>query len=258
MSIQDIHILDNNGVEIAWREAGQGEPILLIHGFASSGFINWISTGWVKLLVEAGYRTIVMDNRGHGQSSKLYDPECYYPEKMAQDAAALLNHLDIKKAHVMGYSMGARISTKLAVLYPHLVGTLNIGGMGMGMVTGTGDWETVANALNADSIEEVSDTRGLMFRKFAEHSRSDLKALASCVETSKEELTVDEIKQIQCPTIVIVGTEDEIAGDPAELANLIVRGEAVSIADRNHMLTVGDKIYKEETLNFLTRNKLSS
>ena len=88
----------------------QAEPILLIHGFASSHMVNWVSTGWVKTLNDAGYRTVAFDNRGHGASTKSYEPADYTPHKMAGDASALLDHLGIRRAHVMGYSMGARIS----------------------------------------------------------------------------------------------------------------------------------------------------
>ncbi len=100
------------------RRSGDGEPILLIHGFASNHFVNWVSPGWVKTLNDAGYRAIAFDNRGHGASSKSYDPADYTPHKMAGDAAALLAHLGIDRAHVMGYSMGARIAAFLALAEP--------------------------------------------------------------------------------------------------------------------------------------------
>ena len=83
-------------------ETGGGEPVLLIHGFASTHIVNWVATGWVKTLNDAGYRVIAFDNRGHGASSKSYETQDYTPEKMAGDASALLDHLDIKRSHVMG------------------------------------------------------------------------------------------------------------------------------------------------------------
>jgi pimeloyl-ACP methyl ester carboxylesterase len=89
--------------------------VLLIHGFASTAHVNWVFPGWVKTLDQAGYRVIALDNRGHGESDKPHDPEAYHPETMAADAAGLLDSLNIGSAHVMGYSMGARISAFLTL-----------------------------------------------------------------------------------------------------------------------------------------------
>src|SRR5687767_7954586 len=101
-----MHFLDHDGFRIAYIDEGAGEPVVLIHGFASTHFINWVSPGWVKTLRDAGYRVVALDNRGHGQSSKSYDPEDYRRERMASDSAALLSSLGIGQAHVFGYSMG--------------------------------------------------------------------------------------------------------------------------------------------------------
>src|SRR5689334_9849572 len=98
------------GIGIAYEVHGEGKPILLIHGFGSSGKVNWIDTGWVETLKEAGYQPITFDNRGHGGSRKLYDTKLYYAHEMAEDARRLLDHLKIETAPVIGYSMGARIA----------------------------------------------------------------------------------------------------------------------------------------------------
>ena len=101
------------GIEIAYDIHGEGNaPILLIHGFGSSGQINWVNTGWVEALKQAGYRPITMDNRGHGRSRKVYDPKLYLAHEMADDAARLLDHLELKRMPVIGFSMGARIASQ--------------------------------------------------------------------------------------------------------------------------------------------------
>jgi len=99
----------SDGISIAYETFGEGRPVLLIHGFGSSGKVNWLDTGWVEALTDAGYQAITVDNRGHGASRKLYDPNLYYAHDMAEDARRLLDHLGIERAAVMGYSMGARI-----------------------------------------------------------------------------------------------------------------------------------------------------
>jgi pimeloyl-ACP methyl ester carboxylesterase len=97
---------NSEGVELAYVEEGEGDPILLIHGFASNIAANWRDAGWIRTLTEAGRRVIALDNRGHGHSEKLYDPSLYGAPAMAEDARRLLDHLGIARADVMGYSMG--------------------------------------------------------------------------------------------------------------------------------------------------------
>ena len=117
-----MQFFDSKGVRIAFidiaPEGGAGDPILLIHGFASNHAVNWVNTLWTTTLSRAGFRVIALDNRGHGQSQKLYRPEDYDSWTMAEDARNLLDHLDIERADVMGYSRGARISAHLALLDP--------------------------------------------------------------------------------------------------------------------------------------------
>src|SRR5512141_627649 len=124
----------HDGVEIAYFDEGEGEPIVLVHGFASNKEVNWLQPGWVTTLTRAGRRAIALDNRGHGASSKLYDPAAYHSATMAEDVRALLDHLKLERADVMGYSMGARIVTFLTIDHPARVRSVVIGGMGSRMV----------------------------------------------------------------------------------------------------------------------------
>src|SRR6266849_8095458 len=109
---------EHDGVAIAFIDEGQGEPIVLVHGFASTAEVNWVHPGWVAVLTRAGRRVIALDNRGHGASSKPYDSAAYHSGLMADDISALLNHLQLGSADVMGYSMGARITAFFALAHP--------------------------------------------------------------------------------------------------------------------------------------------
>lgn len=251
-----MQFFDNDGLKLAYLDEGEGEPVLLIHGFASSSFYNWVQPGWVPTLTAAGYRAIAIDNRGHGESDKPHDKAAYTPTLMAGDAAALLKHLGIAKAHVMGYSMGARISAFLALDHPQRVHDLVFGGLGIGMVEGAGDWSPIADALMADDPESVVHPRGRMFRMFADKTRSDKVALAACVITSKEEISAENMARITQPALVAVGTRDDIGGSAQELAALMPHGEAIDIPNRDHMLAVGDKVFKQAVLDFLKRHPL--
>src|SRR5499426_1683388 len=128
----------NGRVEISFLDEGAGEPIVLIHGFASSKEVNWVQPSWVATLTKAGRRVIALDNRGHGASSKLYDPAAYHSARMAEDLRALLDHLDLARADVMGYSMGARITAFFALAYPARLRRAVFGGLGIHLVDGVG------------------------------------------------------------------------------------------------------------------------
>ncbi|KQS72821.1 alpha/beta hydrolase [Rhizobium sp. Leaf371] len=246
----------HQGLDIAFFDAGNpdGVPVLLIHGFASSANVNWVFPGWLKTLGDAGYRVIALDNRGHGASSKPTDPALYHPPAMAGDASALLTHLGLDSAHVMGYSMGARVSAFLALDAPDRVRTLVLGGLGIGMVTGVGDWDPIADALLAPSLDDVTHERGRMFRLFADQTKSDRQALAACIATSRALLTPAEMGRIAVPTLIGVGTKDDIAGSGQALADLMPRAVAIDIPNRDHMLAVGDRVFKKAVLEFLADN----
>ena len=241
----------HDGIEIAYLDEGEGEPIVLVHGFASTASINWVSPGWVTTLTKARRRVIALDNRGHGASSKLYDPAAYHSATMAEDVRALLDHLGITRADVMGYSMGARIAAYLALAHPERVRSIILGGLGGHLVDGVGLPQSIADALEAPSLAAVSDPQGRMFRAFAEQTRSDLKALAACIRGSRQTLTRAEVRAIRMPALVAVGSADEVAGSAQELAALLPAGEPLDIPGRDHMQAVGDKVFKGGVLAFL-------
>jgi pimeloyl-ACP methyl ester carboxylesterase len=240
-------------VEIAYLDEGMGEPIVLVHGFASTKEVNWVNPGWVRTLAGAGRRAIALDNRGHGASSKLYDPAAYHSATMAEDVRALLDHLKIERADVMGYSMGARIAAFLAVNHPKRVRSVALGGLGYKLVEGVGLLENIADALEARSLSDISDPTGRAFRSFAEQTKSDLKALAACIRGSRQTLPCGQLAGIRVPVLVAVGTNDDVAGSAQELAALIPGARAFDIPNRDHMLAVGDKVFKTGVLDFLNQ-----
>ena len=243
----------SDGVEIAFLDEGAGDPVLLIHGFASNTVVNWVDTGWVRFLTGNGFRVISMDNRGHGRSQKLYRVEDYGAPQMAEDARRLLDHLGISRADVMGYSMGARITAFLALAHPDRVRSAIFGGLGINMVRGMAGTGPIAHALEAESIDQVTNPTARTFRAFAEQTKSDLKALAACIRSSRDPITADDVGRIASPVLVVVGSDDVVGGSASALAALIPGGEAVEIPGRDHMKAVGDRRYKEAVLDFLRR-----
>jgi pimeloyl-ACP methyl ester carboxylesterase len=243
----------NDTVEIAYLDEGEGDPILLVHGFASSKNVNWVYPAWVSELKKAGRRVVALDNRGHGESSKLYDPAQYSIAEMAGDIVALMDHLDIARADVMGYSLGARMTAWLGLNAPGRLRSAILGGIGSAMIEGGGPGENVVQALEAPSLEDVTDPVGRTFRAFAEQTRSDRLALAACMRGSRGVMSADEASRISVPVLIAVGTTDEVAGSAAALGNIIPGSEVLDIPNRDHMRAVGDKVYKTGVIDFLSR-----
>jgi pimeloyl-ACP methyl ester carboxylesterase len=244
---------DNGAVEIAYLDEGEGDPIFLVHGFASTKNVNWVYPTWVSDLRKNGRRVIALDNRGHGESAKLYDAAEYSIPMMASDVVALMDHLDIPRADIMGYSLGARMTAWLGLTKPERLRSAILGGIGMAMIDGGGPGENVAAALEAPSLEEVSDPVGRTFRAFAEQTRSDRRALAACLRGSRGLMSREQVAGIDVPVLVAVGTSDEVAGSAHGLGELIPGAQVLDIPGRDHMRAVGDKVYKSGVVDFLSR-----
>jgi pimeloyl-ACP methyl ester carboxylesterase len=259
----DFKFFDSDGVKIAYIDAAPSGaapsgaprlPILLIHGFASNIDMNWSAPGWVELFCKHGYRVLAIDNRGHGRSAKLYQLADYGAPLMAEDARRLLDHLGIERVDIFGYSMGARISAFLAIAHPSRVRRIVFGGLGINMVRGMAGTGPIAHALEADSIDQVTNPTARTFRAFAEQTKSDLKALAACIRSARAPITAADIATIAQPTLVAVGERDVIGGAPEPLAELLPNGQAFVIPGREHMKAVGDKAFKDAVLAFLDKS----
>ncbi|MEO0728880.1 MAG: alpha/beta hydrolase [Pseudomonadota bacterium] len=255
-----VQTFQSDGFEIAFLDSSptggpeRAHSVLLIHGFASNHRVNWVDTGWVKALNADGYRVLAIDNRGHGQSGTSGDPNRYGAPLMASDAARLLDHVGIGRAHVMGYSMGARITAFMSMLHAERVKSAAFAGLGYNMIRGFGNSEPIAQALEADTHDEIHDEAGRMFRAFAEQTGSDLPSLAACIRSSRAGISEADVATIEVPVLVACGTEDAIAGSALGLADLMPNARAFDIKGRDHMKAVGDKSYKQAVREFLEQH----
>ncbi|MGY4377440.1 pimeloyl-ACP methyl ester carboxylesterase [Bradyrhizobium sp. i1.3.6] len=212
----------NGAVEIAYLDEGEGDPIILVHGFASSKNVNWVYPTWVSELRKNGRRVIALDNRGHGESAKLYDPTQYSIPTMAGDVLALMDHLAIPQADMMGYSMGGRMTAWLSLNESQRLRSAILGGIGIGgLIEGTGPGENVAKALEAPTLDDVTDPVGRTFRAFADQTRSDRRALAACLRGTRDLMTKEEAARIDVPVLIAVGSADDVAGSASALGAII-------------------------------------
>lgn len=216
---------DSKGVRICYNDGGnsQGEPVFLVHGFAVNASLQWTMPGVTKVLNDK-YRVILFDNRGHGRSGRPKD-ESQYGLEMVHDIARLMDHLKIKKAHFVGYSMGAFLTHKFAATYPDRVKSIVLGGAGWlkeGLATDTMD--EISDALRTKkSLEPLfralqpPDAGPLDKEQIASVSKmamliNDPLALAGVAKGMKQlKLSDDEMKHVAAPTLCIVGDRDPLA-----------------------------------------------
>ena len=255
-----MQFLQSRGARIAFIDlpasgSDRGEPIVLVHGFASNHAVNWGDTLWTRTLATDGRRVIAPDNRGHGQSQKFHDPAAYSLVDMGEDIVALLDHLDIARADVMGYSMGARITSFVARDHPDRLRSAIFGGLGMRLLMSDEDYREIASAMEAPSLAALKDATQRSFRAFAERTNSDLQALAACMRGTRQLLSAQDAAAISVPVLVAAGTKDPLARDYRELARLIPGAELLEIPGRDHNLAVGDKAHKQGVLDFLRRRQ---
>lgn len=251
-----MQFFDSGAARLAYLDApptgpDRHEPILLVHGFASNHAVNWVFPQWVKTLTADGRRTIALDNRGHGRSQKFEEPDRYHTMRMAQDCLTLMDHLALPRADVMGYSMGARIGAFLARDHAERVRSLVMGGLGDHLVHGAGLPTGIADAMETDRPDLLTDPQQKAFRAFADATKSDRRALAACIRGGRQTMTVDDVRRLRTPTLICVGARDDVAGDAHALAALMPNARAVDIPDRDHNRAVGDKTFKEAVLTFL-------
>jgi pimeloyl-ACP methyl ester carboxylesterase len=240
-------------IDVAPKAEDRGEPIVLVHGFASNHTMNWGDTLWIDTLARDGRRVVALDNRGHGQSEKFYDPADYSLIGMGDDVIDLMDELGLARADVMGYSMGARITSLLARDHPDRMRSAILGGLGMRILMSDANYQTIAAAMEAPSLADLTDETQRAFRAFAEQTKSDLRALAACMRGTRQLLKAEDVKAIVVPTLIAAGTKDPLAGDFRDLARVFPHGEALEIPGRDHNRAVGDKVYKKGVLEFLGR-----
>jgi pimeloyl-ACP methyl ester carboxylesterase len=245
------HFMSDDGMKIAFTVEGEGTPLVLAHGFASTHAVNWVATGWAKVLVQAGYRIIMPDMRGHGESGKSHAKEDYTLSAMARDLVAVLEHLGEPGADLMGYSMGAMVALVAAMEAPERFDRIVAAGVGARLLDPNRDPGPVIEALLADDLSAVTDRRALVFRAFADQNGQDREALAACFEAVRAPFPVEGLGGIKRPVLVVAGETDVQAGEAGPLAARIPAARMFTVPKRDHMKTVGDRAYKDAVLRFL-------
>ena len=244
-------VFDSAGVKIHYQEAGAGEAVMLVHGFASTAEHNWGGTGWIATL-SAKYRVIALDVRGHGFSDKPHAPELYGYASMGADVTRLMDHLGIRRAILMGYSMGASIAIELMLSRPERFRAIVLGEIAYDDgLEDKADRDAIAEAYRADSSATIKSPVAKAYRRFAESMPNDLKALAALIDAERAPFDPARLAAVRIPVLIVVGTNDNAIGDPKPLAKMISGARLVILDGRDHMTAPGDLRFKEAVIEFL-------
>ena len=246
---------ESQGLTIAFDDIvgpSEGRPMILVHGFTSNRAENWRRLGWYGAFERRRMRTVALDCRGHGESAKPHDPAAYSREAMAGDILALMDHLAIPRAHILGFSMGARLALAATLRAPERFATLTLGGVGEKLFehrTVTGN--PMAEAMEADDVESIKEPMLKSFRQFADDQKEDRFALAALTRATDEPFTPGDVAKLTVPVLVVAGARDELAGNPEPLAKAFPDGRAVVVPGMDHFSIVGHALFKATVFDFL-------
>ncbi len=224
-----------DGVEIAWRESGEGRPLLLIHGFMSEADTNWIKYGHAAALAQAGYRVIMPDLRAHGLSGKPHDPKYYPPDVLADDQFALLTNLNITDYDLGGYSLGGRTVSRMLARGAK-PGRAIISGMGLEGLTQTGGRSIHFRNVFDNLGKHEKGSAAWMAEAFLKTTGGDPEALRHILHTFAD-TSAEEIASWTVPVAVVCGEQDNDNGSAAALVSLLQRGKLFTVPG-NHMSAV--------------------
>jgi pimeloyl-ACP methyl ester carboxylesterase len=224
-----------DGEQLAYREVGEGRPVVLIHGFFSTAFVNWVRYGHAAKIAGLGYRVVMPDLRGHGDSAKPHDASAYPPDVLADDGFALIEHLGLTDYDLGGYSLGGRTTIRMLARGAK---------PGRAIVAGAG-WEGIVNTAGRGAhFRHILTNLGTFERGSAEWMAEAflktvggdpvalLHVLDTFVDTPREKL-----ERIETPTLVLMGSDDHDTGSGEDLAAALPHGQ-YALMPGNHMSAV--------------------
>jgi pimeloyl-ACP methyl ester carboxylesterase len=257
---------DSAGVKIHYRVWGQGDPIVLIHGFTASIDTNWVQPGIVDKL-DDDFKVIALDLRGHGQSDKPRDPAAY-GDQMAADVVRLLDHLKLEKAHIVGYSLGGFTTLKLATMHPERFLSATLGGAGWRSPSESGGIEGLAESLESGngigplmialtpagqpppSPEQIEMVNQMLM------TTNDPLALAAVIRGMGElSVSEDAAKKIAVPMLAVVGEVDPLRAGVDALDRMLPEEavQVVVLAGKDHMTAIADPALAQSVHDFVVK-----
>ena len=224
-----------DGARLAWREVGEGRPVLLLHGFFSDGYTNWIRYGHAAALAAKGFRAIMPDLRAHGDSDKPHNPAAYPPDALTRDGHALVAHLGLSDYDLVGYSLGSRTTSRMLATgaTPRRV---VFSGMGLEGLTNTGRRAGHFRHILTNLGRHERGTGAWMAEQFLRTTKGDPVALLGIIDTFAD-TSLETIRRFRWPTAVVCGAEDQDNGSAPDLAAALPDGRYIEVPG-GHMSAV--------------------
>lgn len=263
----EAHWFDSDGVPIRYVHTGVGEPVLLIHGFGGR-LEFWQATGIIAALTAAGSSVVAYDSRGHGESGKPYGPAHYIDEEVL-DAVRLLDHLSIDRVHIVGYSRGAGIASRVVTRHPDRVLSIVLGGWGVDNPVEALSWEDclvtvdllahgafptpLLRALQMPGAPlPAADEQEALAQQLT--SGNDMRALASAFRAGCEarKLTAAGLRESGIPALAIVGENDGMKSSVQTMGDDMGDALQVTVIEgANHFTVPGDPQFVARLVSFL-------
>jgi pimeloyl-ACP methyl ester carboxylesterase len=239
-----------DGAELAWREIGDGPPVVLLHGLMGSGALM-ASNGPATAIAERGYRVVLPDLRGHGVSARPHDPACYPPDVLADDGLALIDHLGLDAYHLGGYSLGGKVVLRLLARGARPARAI-VGGQGLDALdaeTGRTDGYRRLLAAVADGsvFKPGSPEEGLA--GWLAQTGADPRAIGYLLD-SFVATPPDALREVPTPTLVVAGDGDSRGATAGELAALLPNGQ-LTLIPGDHLTALGAPEFTDAIANFL-------
>ncbi|WP_067109574.1 alpha/beta fold hydrolase [Sphingopyxis granuli] len=249
MSIEPQYFDARDGVRLAWREMGEGRPVVLLHGLFSSAEVNWIKFGTAARIAAEGYRVVMPDLRVHGSSTAPHDAALYPPDVLVNDLADLVAHLGLSAFDLGGFSLGARTSVR-AVVAGMTPGRLILGGMGLAGLAG---WQRRGQFFKRVIAEYDSAKRGddsWLSIQFMKTMKIDRIAAGHLLD-SFTDTPPDALAALTMPTLVVCGDRDRDNGSAEDLVAALPDAVLATIPG-THMSSVTEPELGQAIAAFVT------
>ncbi len=245
----------SSGVRIHYETRGKGEPLVLVHGFTASGRTNWDLSGWFDALAPH-YRLIVPDLRGHGRSEKPHRADAYSLDLLTADVLACMDAEGVKRARVMGYSMGGMVTLNLLLNHPERVSAAVIGGMGSRWPK-NGDRRERGrrDEPGAEPPARVRPRRGARFllTYMRHYDPLAMRAAWAGVFRGRSPVDTSRLGEIRVPVLAVAGMRDALYPGVKEMVPLIPGAKLVALSGRGHIGAVRDPRYRQAVLEFFAK-----
>jgi pimeloyl-ACP methyl ester carboxylesterase len=229
------HFRSRDGLELAYREMGTGRTLILIHGYFSTAMVNWVRYGHAAKLAAQGYRVVMPDLRGHGDSAKPHEASFYPRDVLADDGLALVEHLELTDYDLGGYSLGARTTVRMLARGATPKRAL-VAGMGLEGILNTGGRGSHFRDILTNLGKHKPGSAQWMAEAFMKTVGGDPVALLNVLNTFQD-TPREALARIAIPTLVLTGAEDDDNGSAQALAAALPEGRYV-VVPGNHMSAV--------------------